>query len=91
MPQGAAACSSAVREPFSTSWRSATTVLRLSIDEASAKVRIGDPVDDDEDYGMDVWAGVLPLSLSANGPIADARLEPDIETPNYVLTYKRGR
>src|SRR5437868_1452841 len=44
----------------------ATTVLRLPIEEASAKIRTGGPIDDEEDYDMDVWAGVLPLSLQTD-------------------------
>lgn len=66
-----------------------TTVLRLPIDEASAKIRTGDPVDDDEDYAMDVWAGVLPLTLAPGEPKADATLRSGIETPVYVTTYER--
>jgi nitroimidazol reductase NimA-like FMN-containing flavoprotein (pyridoxamine 5'-phosphate oxidase superfamily) len=68
----------------------ATSVLRLPIDEASAKVRTGDPVDDDEDYAMDVWAGVLPLEVSYGDPVADAKLQAGIEPPEYVLNYKRN-
>jgi nitroimidazol reductase NimA-like FMN-containing flavoprotein (pyridoxamine 5'-phosphate oxidase superfamily) len=67
----------------------ATTVLRLPIDEASAKIRSGDPVDDDEDYSMDVWAGVLPLSLSVGQPVDDAKLSSGIATPDHALNYKR--
>jgi hypothetical protein len=48
-----------------------TLVLRLAIDEASAKVRAGGPLDDDEDMGLDVWAGVVPLRLVPGEPIAD--------------------
>ncbi len=68
----------------------ATSVLRLPIDEASAKVRTGDPVDDEEDYAMDVWAGVLPLDVSPRDPIADSKLPTGIEPPEYVLNYKRN-
>ncbi len=68
----------------------ATTVLHLPIKEASAKIRTGDPKDDEEDYATDVWAGVLPLNLSPGKPIADARLDPIIEMPKYVRQYKRG-
>jgi nitroimidazol reductase NimA-like FMN-containing flavoprotein (pyridoxamine 5'-phosphate oxidase superfamily) len=67
----------------------ATTVLKLPIDEASAKIRTGGPVDDEEDYAMDVWAGVLPLSLATAAPIADDRLDSSIEVPAYVTKYKR--
>ena len=68
----------------------ATTVLKLAIDEASAKVRTGDPKDDEEDYAMDVWAGVLPLKLETAAPIADERLDPSIAPPEYVTRYKRS-
>lgn len=66
----------------------ATTVLRLPISEASAKVRTGDPVDDEEDYAMNVWAGVLPLKVVPDGPIADARLDPATAIPEHVRRYK---
>ena len=67
----------------------ATTVLRLPITEASAKIRIGDPVDDDEDYAMDVWAGVLPLKLTPGEPLADAKLKTGIDIPAYINNYER--
>jgi hypothetical protein len=67
----------------------ATTVLALPLEEASAKVRIGDPVDDEEDYAMNVWAGVIPLRFIAEEPINDARLKNEIEAPPHVLDYKR--
>lgn len=68
----------------------ATTVLRLPITEASAKIRTGDPVDDDEDYSMNVWAGVLPLTLTPGTPIADAKLNADIAPPTYINDYNRN-
>lgn len=67
----------------------ATTVLRLPITEASAKIRTGPPVDDEEDYAMKVWAGVLPLSLRPDEPIADEKLDPGIEPPAYLREYER--
>lgn len=67
----------------------ATTVLRLPIAEASAKIRTGDPIDDEEDYEMNVWAGVLPLTLTPGKPMADARLESNLHAPDYVEGYKR--
>lgn len=67
----------------------ATSVLKLSITEASAKIRTGDPKDDEEDYAMNVWAGVLPLRLATAEPIADSRLADGITVPNHVLNYKR--
>ena len=67
----------------------ATTVLKLAIDEASAKIRTGDPVDDEEDYAMNVWAGVLPLTLQTGAPIADKRADASILPPSHVTDYKR--
>ena len=67
----------------------ATTVLTLSIQEASAKIRTGNPVDDEEDYAMDVWAGVIPLQLKTDRPIADTRLKKGVEIPDYVENYRR--
>lgn len=68
----------------------ATSVLKLPITEASAKIRTGDPVDDDEDYAMNVWAGVLPLELKAGEPIRDPKLDPITQVPDHVTNYKRG-
>lgn len=68
----------------------ATTVLRLPISEASAKIRTGDPLDDDEDYSMNVWAGVLPLALTACEPKPDELLNDGIGVPEYVRNFKRG-
>jgi nitroimidazol reductase NimA-like FMN-containing flavoprotein (pyridoxamine 5'-phosphate oxidase superfamily) len=67
----------------------ATSVLKLHIAEASAKVRTGDPVDDEEDYAMDIWAGVLPLRMVHDQPIDDSRLGNGVVPPEYVLNYKR--
>jgi len=66
-----------------------TTVLALPLEEASAKIRTGPPVDDEEDYGLSVWAGVLPLRLVAGEPIPDPRLNAGIEQPQYVQNYRR--
>ena len=49
----------------------ATTVLTLPIEEGSAKVRTGPPIDDEPDYALDVWAGVVPLSLVQGEPVPD--------------------
>jgi uncharacterized protein len=68
----------------------ATSVLEFSIDEASAKVRTGPPLDDEEDYGLTVWAGVVPMSLEAHTPIADPRLAAGTEVPQYVLRARNG-
>ena len=50
--------------------------MRLPIEEFSAKVRQGPPLDDEQDYAFPTWAGVIPLTTVAGGPIADPRLEP---------------
>lgn len=67
----------------------ATSVLRLAINEASAKIRTGDPVDDEEDYSTDVWAGVLPLNIVPGDPVPDAKLAEGIECPDHVRKYRR--
>jgi hypothetical protein len=67
----------------------ATTVLALPIDEASAKVRTGPPVDDEEDYALNVWAGVLPCRLAFDEAVGDERLAPDIAVPDHVRNYRR--
>lgn len=66
-----------------------TTVLSLELVEASAKIRTGPPLDDEEDYALPVWAGVLPLRLEKGEPAKDPRLPEGIEVPDYVLNYKR--
>ncbi len=67
----------------------ATTVLSLPLEEASAKVRTGPALDDEEDYELPIWAGVIPVSLVAGPPIPDPRLEQELEAPGYVSTYER--
>jgi nitroimidazol reductase NimA-like FMN-containing flavoprotein (pyridoxamine 5'-phosphate oxidase superfamily) len=66
-----------------------TTVLSLGLDEASAKIRNGPPIDYEEDYGLDVWAGVIPLKLIAESPVADPRLATAPAAPAYARSYKR--
>jgi nitroimidazol reductase NimA-like FMN-containing flavoprotein (pyridoxamine 5'-phosphate oxidase superfamily) len=77
-----------VREPNERELQ-LTTVLSLPLDEASAKVRTGPPLDDEEDYEMPVWAGVIPLRLVANSPVPDSRLPARLEPPSYALDYSR--
>jgi hypothetical protein len=67
----------------------ATTVIRLPIQEFSAKVREGPAIDDEEDYAFPVWAGVLPLNLVTGNPINDSRLAEKIAVPDYVKNYSR--
>ena len=77
-----------VREPTEQEMR-ATTVLSLPLEEVSAKIRTGPPLDDEEDYALPVWAGVVPLRLEAGEPIKDPRLPDGIAVPDYAQNYKR--
>jgi nitroimidazol reductase NimA-like FMN-containing flavoprotein (pyridoxamine 5'-phosphate oxidase superfamily) len=77
-----------VRAPTENELR-ATAVLALGIDEASAKVRTGPPVDDEEDYSLPAWAGVIPLALNAHTPQPDPRLQKNIAPPPYARSYRR--
>ena len=69
----------------------ATSVLRLPIEEFSAKVRTGPPIDDEEDYSFPTWAGVVPLEMNVGVASNDPRLDPAREVPAYVRNYSRGR
>jgi uncharacterized protein len=69
----------------------ATSVLRVPIEEFSAKVRKGPVVDDEEDYSFPTWAGVVPLEMKAGEPINDARLQPGQTVPEYARHYSRRR
>lgn len=65
----------------------ATTVLEFSIEEASSKVRSGPPLDDESDYGLPVWAGVLPLEIRSRLPIPDSESIKDVTLPDYVRRF----
>jgi len=67
----------------------ATSVLRVPIEEFSAKVRIGPPIDDEEDYSFPTWAGVIPLEMTVGAAVNDPRLVPAREVPSYVREYSR--
>lgn len=67
----------------------ATSVVSIPIDLAAAKIRTGPPMDEDEDYALRFWAGVLPLSLQPGKAIPDPRLGRDIEVPAYLRRYRR--
>ncbi|HEX3103109.1 MAG TPA: pyridoxamine 5'-phosphate oxidase family protein [Terriglobales bacterium] len=79
-----------VRQPNEKELK-ATTVIRLPIQEFSAKVREGPVIDDEEDYAFPVWAGVLPINLVTGDPISDARLVEKIAVPDYVKNYSRSK
>jgi nitroimidazol reductase NimA-like FMN-containing flavoprotein (pyridoxamine 5'-phosphate oxidase superfamily) len=80
---------SEVRPPDESELRQ-TLVLKLPLSEASAKVRTGPPIDDEPDYQLPVWAGEIPLRLTAAAPVPDPRLTPEREPPSYALRYSRG-
>jgi uncharacterized protein len=67
----------------------ATIVLSLPLEEVSAKVRTGGPIDDEADYALPVWAGVLPLETVAKAPLPDAQRKNDPPIPEYLKNYKR--
>jgi len=72
-----------VRKPTSGEWK-ATMVLSFAIREASAKVRTGPPKDDEEDYSLDIWAGVQPLVIRRQPVIADEALKAGVAVPEYL-------
>jgi nitroimidazol reductase NimA-like FMN-containing flavoprotein (pyridoxamine 5'-phosphate oxidase superfamily) len=67
----------------------ATAIVAMPIDEASAKVRTGPPLDDEADHALPAWAGVLPLIMSAGAPVPDPRLAAGIQPPPYITAYRR--
>jgi uncharacterized protein len=72
-----------IRKPNANEWKE-TMVISFTIEEASAKVRTGGPKDDEEDYSLDIWAGVVPISLQRCTPIPDDRLKDGIPAPAYL-------
>jgi nitroimidazol reductase NimA-like FMN-containing flavoprotein (pyridoxamine 5'-phosphate oxidase superfamily) len=77
-----------IRQPSEQELK-ATTVLALPLEEVSAKVRTGGPIDDEEDYALGMWAGVLPLPVIPAAPIPDGRLKSGTEVPAYMKGHKR--
>jgi uncharacterized protein len=67
----------------------ATVVLALNLREVSAKVRTGPPMDDEPDYDLPIWAGVLPLALTPGVPEPDPVLDPSVPTPPHVASWSR--
>jgi hypothetical protein len=66
-----------------------TTILAVTLDEASAKVRTGPPKDEEEDLALPIWAGVLPLVTIPGEPMPDPHLPDDVPVPAYVRDYRR--
>ncbi len=69
----------------------ATTVLGMTIEEASAKVRTGPPVDDEPDYALPVWAGVIPISQTFGAALPDPRLAPRTAWPGHLAPFGEGK
>jgi uncharacterized protein len=65
-----------------------TTILRIRLEEASAKIRSGGPKDDNEDLALPVWAGVLPLRLVPDEPVGDERVPEGLALPDYLRTHR---
>jgi len=66
----------------------ATSVLSIPIDETSAKLRSGGPIDDEADYALPIWAGEIPLTMTALAPVADSRLDPTTPPPTHIAEYR---
>ena len=77
--------------PLTTPELKATTVIGMDIDEAVAKVRTGGPIDDEDDYDLGVWAGVVPLGVAVGEPEPDPRLKPGVPTPDYLKDWRLGQ
>jgi hypothetical protein len=77
-----------IRQPSEKELKS-TAVLAIPLKEVSAKVRTGPPLDDEEDYALPIWAGVVPLELTPTTPLPDDRLPKGIAVPDYVRRYTR--
>jgi nitroimidazol reductase NimA-like FMN-containing flavoprotein (pyridoxamine 5'-phosphate oxidase superfamily) len=68
-----------------------TTILALSLEEASAKVRTGPPIDPEDEYDLPIWAGEVPLRTTAEPPVPDPHLPDGLEPPGYATDYRRRR
>ena len=84
-------CAGRAREarPPSEAELKQTLVIALPLAEASAKIRSGPALDDEEDYGLPVWAGIIPLALTSSAPVDDERLVAGVSAPEYARDYRR--
>lgn len=71
--------------PSTTKEIAATAVLRVSLDQASTKVREGEPIDDEEDYGLPIWAGVVPIRTVLDAAVPDGRVQDGVSVPANVV------
>ena len=76
--------------PMTAKEAKATTVFSMPIDEGSAKVRTGPPVDDDDDYSLPIWAGLLPVSQVLHDPVPDPKNLEGLEVPAHIRDFKLG-
>jgi uncharacterized protein len=79
-----------ILRPLTAKELKATTLLGLELDEVSAKVRSGPPGDDEDDYALPIWAGVIPIGMSFGPVVNDPRLLPGMAAPDHVRTFKFG-
>lgn len=79
-----------ILRPVTAQELKATTMLSLSLDEASAKVRTGPPGDDEEDYTLPIWAGLIPMRTEILKPMADERNLPELKPPEHVTKFRMG-
>tara|TARA_A100001037_G_scaffold138649_1_gene125519 strand:- start:5362 stop:6015 length:654 start_codon:yes stop_codon:yes gene_type:complete len=79
-----------VLRPMSNQEVRATTIFTIPIEEASVKVRDGMPIDDDEDYELPIWAGVIPISQIVGEPISDTKNIDGLKTPEHVFDFSIG-
>lgn len=80
----------AIRKP-SAHELAQTALVEIPLAEASAKIRSGPPVDEEADYALDVWAGLVPMETHAGRPVPDPRLETEIAPPALPERHRRGR
>lgn len=79
-----------VLRPMSQKELKATTVLGLELNEVSAKVRTGMPGDDEEDYALPIWGGVVPIAMQVSEPVSDPRVLADVTVPEHVKAWRIG-
>ena len=76
--------------PINSQELKATTLIAMEIEEASAKVRTGEPKDDEEDYALDIWAGVIPIRQVVGAIENDPRLKPGVTLPEHLRRFADG-
>ena len=76
--------------PMTSQELKATKVLALKLEEVACKVREGGPIDDEEDYSLDIWAGVVPITQTLGDPVDDERLKPGLRPPDYLKDIRLG-